>query len=295
MHQPDRSARMWQADVAAADCASMRLIDPHAHLNADRFAHDVELVVGAAKLAGIERMLIPGWNVASSERALELAERWPWLDASVGIHPHDAAKVDDAGWARIERWAADERVSAIGETGLDSDRLFSPWDAQLENLRRNLALARATGKPAILHCRSKDGRRDAQDALVEEVDRAGLGSEAAPFGDRPAAVIHSFSGPVDYARAMLDRGLAISFSGLVFRRGEEASGQVAPLVPSDRLLVETDSPFLTPPGGPKGRNEPSAVAITASWLAERRGEASDALGAHLVQAYDRTFVRERPR
>ena len=179
MHQRDRSARMWQADVAAADCASMRLIDPHAHLNADRFAHDVELVVGAAKLAGIERMLIPGWNVASSERALELAERWPWLDASVGIHPHDAAKVDDAGWARIERWAADERVSAIGETGLDSDRLFSPWDAQLENLRRNLALARATGKPAILHCRSKDGRRDAQDALVEEVDRAGLGPGAA--------------------------------------------------------------------------------------------------------------------
>jgi TatD DNase family protein len=278
-----------------APSAVMRLIDPHAHLNADRFAHDVELVVSAAKLAGIERMLIPGWNVASSERALELAERWPWLDASVGIHPHDAAKVDDAGWARIERWAADGRVSAIGETGLDSDRLFSPWDAQLENLRRNLALARAAGKPAILHCRSKDGRRDAQDALVEEVDRAGLGSGAAPFLDRPAAVIHSFSGPLDYARAMLDRGLAVSFSGLVFRRGEEASGQVAPLVPSDRLLVETDSPFLTPPGGPKGRNEPSAVAITAGWLAERRGEASDALGAHLVQAYDRTFPRERPR
>ena len=171
-----RSARIGApANVLGSTIAMMRLIDPHAHLNADRFAHDVELVVGAAKLAGIERMLIPGWNVASSERALELAERWPWLDASVGIHPHDAAKVDDAGWARIERWAADERVSAIGETGLDSDRLFSPWDAQLENLRRNLALARATGKPAILHCRSKDGRRDAQDALVEEVDRAGLG------------------------------------------------------------------------------------------------------------------------
>ena len=264
---------------------AVRLIDPHAHLNADRFAHDVELVIGAARLAGIERLLIPGWNVASSERALQLAERWPWLDASVGIHPHDAAKVDDAGWSRIEQWASDERVSAIGETGLDSDRMFSPWDAQLDNLRRNLALAKATGKPAILHCRSKDGRRDAQDALVEEVDRAG----------RPPAVIHSFSGPVDYARAMLDRGLAISFSGLVFRSGEEASADVAPLVPAERLLVETDSPFLTPPGGPKGRNDPSAVAITAAWVAERRGEAPEALGERLIDAYDRTFPRARPR
>jgi TatD DNase family protein len=263
----------------------MRLIDPHAHLNADRFAHDVDLVVGAARLAGIERMLVPGWNVASSERALELAERWPWLDASVGVHPHDAAEVDDAGWSRIERWARDDRVSAIGETGLDSDRMFSPWDAQLENLRRNLALAKATGKPAILHCRSKDGRRDAQEALVEEVDRAG----------RPPAVIHSFSGPVDYAQAMLDRGLAISFSGLVFRAGEEPSAEVAALVPPERLLVETDSPFLTPPGGPKGRNEPAAVEITARWVARQRGEDPDTLGDRLIAAYDRTFPRARQR
>jgi TatD DNase family protein len=94
---------------------------------------------------------------------------------------------------------------------------------------------------------------------------------------------------------MLDRGLAISFSGLVFRRGEEDSADVAPLVPADRLLVETDSPFLTPPGGPKGRNEPSAVGITASWLAERRGEAPDALGDRLIAAYDHTFPRARPR
>jgi len=273
----------------------VRLIDPHAHLNADRFAHDVELVIGAAKLAGIERLLIPGWNVASPERALELAERWPWLDASVGIHPHDAAKVDDAGWSRIERWASDERVSAIGETGLDSDRMFSPWDAQLDNLRRNLALAKATGKPAILHCRSAAGKREAQDALLMELAAAGVGGPrwTAAFADRPPVVIHSFSGSADYARATLDLGAVISFSGLVFREGEEASAEVATFTPRDRTLIETDSPFLAPPGAPRGRNEPEWVRITGAWLAERQAIDPAALGDQLIATYDRTFVRPR--
>ncbi len=169
----------------------------------------------------------------------------------------------------------------MGETGLDSDRMFSPWDAQLDNLRRNLALALATGKPAILHCRSKAGERDAQDALLEELRRAGFDGEAAraAFGDRPPALIHSFSGPLDYARDVLAMGLAISFSGLVFRSGEEASAEVAAIVPSDRLLVETDAPFLTPRGAPRSRNEPAFVALTARWAAERRGVGEDGLDA----------------
>ena len=133
----------------------MRLVDSHGHLNADRFDGDVELVVGGARLAGLERLMVPGWNERSSARALELVTRWPWLDAAVGVHPHDAAKVDADGWRRIAAWAHDDRVLAIGETGLDSDRLFSPWPDQLDNLRRNLALALETGKPAILHCRSR--------------------------------------------------------------------------------------------------------------------------------------------
>jgi TatD DNase family protein len=273
----------------------VRLIDPHAHLNADRFADDVELVVGAARLAGVERMLIPGWNLASSARALELVERWPWLDASAGVHPHDAAKVDDAGWARIEAMARDERVVAIGETGLDSDRMFSPWDAQLENLRRNLALALATGKPAILHCRSRAGARDAQDALLDELRTAGFDQDPVAFDGRPPAIVHSFSGPLDYGRDAITMGLAISFSGLVFRRGEESSAAVVPLVPAGRLLVETDSPFLAPPGAPKGRMEPAHVGITARWLAEQRREDPEALGGHLVDAYDHTIPRSRPR
>jgi TatD DNase family protein len=269
----------------AAYDAPVRLIDSHCHVNAERFADDADLVVGAARLAGVERILVPGWNVASCERALDLVERLPWLDAAVGVHPHDAAKVDDAGWERIVGWATDQRVVAIGETGLDFDRVFSPIPDQLANVRRNLRLAADTGKPAILHCRSAAGRRDAQDALLEEV-RA-IGTTSSPV------VIHSFSGPVDYGRAMLDLGASISFSGLVFRAGEEPSAEMAALVPLELLLVETDSPFLAPPGAPKGRNEPEFVRITAAWVAERRGITLEALGDALVAAYDRTFHTPR--
>jgi TatD DNase family protein len=278
----------------------VRLVDSHGHLNADRFDDDVDQVLGDARLAGVERILVPGWNAGSSERALDLVARRPWLDAAVGVHPHDAAKVTAAEWAAIEGRAPDDRVVAIGETGLDSDRMFSPWDAQLENLRRNLALALQTGKPAILHCRSRAGERDAQDALVAELRAAGFGAAGAKavFGGRPPAVIHSFSGPVDYAREVVAMGLAVSFSGLVFRRVEEASAEAVTLVPAERLLVETDAPFLSPPGAPRGRNAPEFVAITARWAAGRRGvgeDGMDAFGDGLVAAYDATFPRSRPR
>lgn len=137
-----------------------------------------------------------------------------------------------------------------------------PPEAQLANLRRHLRLALAAGKPAILHCRSAAGRCDAQDALIAELRVAGFGGNAArgAFGDRPPAILHSFSGSVEYARAALDLGLAISFGGLVFRRGEESSAEVARLVPAGRLLVESDSPYLAPPGVPRYR---PAVVTTA--------------------------------
>jgi TatD DNase family protein len=185
---------------------------------------------------------------------------------------------------------------AIGETGLDYDRVFSPIDAQLVNLRRNLALALETGKPAILHVRSRDGAADAQQAIVAELRRAGFGAQTSlgAFGPtRPPALIHSFSGSVAYARQVLDLGLAISVSGLAFRKGEEATADVVRLVPAERLLVETDSPFLSPPGAPRGRNEPAWVRITAGWVGERRSASPDAFGASLVAAYDRTFRTTR--
>ena len=267
-------------------------MDSHCHLNAERFAGDEAAVLERARGAGVERILVPGWNLASCRRAVELKEAFDWLDISVGVHPHDAAKVDDAGWREIVALASRPEVVAIGETGLDYDRVFSPIPDQLANLRRNLALALDTGKAAILHVRSRAGGSDAQDAILSELGAAGFGSQAslAAFGpDRPPAVIHSFSGSVDYARRAMDLGLAISISGLAFRAGEDATADVVPIIARERLLVETDSPFLAPPGAPKSRNEPEWVRITAEWTAKRRHDTPEQLGDGLVEAYDRTF------
>jgi TatD DNase family protein len=263
----------------------MRLVDSHCHLQADRFDDDLEAVVAAARDLGVERILVPGWNAWSSAAAIALADRVPGLDAAVGVHPHDAAGVDDEAWLAIAASAAHPRVVAIGETGLDYDRVFSPILAQLANLRRNLVLAAEMGKPAILHCRSRVGERDAQDTLLAELRAFGE--------DVPAVVIHSFSGPLDYAEAMLELGAAISISGLAFRKGEETTADVARLVPADRLLVETDSPFLSPPGAPRGRNAPEWVRVTASWVAGLRGDEPEATGDALVAAYDRVFGATR--
>ena len=300
----------------------MRLIDSHAHLQADAFAADRAEVVESARRAGVERHLVPGWDAGSSEAAVRFAAEHQ-LDAAVGIHPHDAAAATDADWAVVVQLAADPRVVAIGETGLDFDRMHSPPEAQLANLRRHLRLALARGKPAILHCRSVAGARAAQDALLAELRAAGFGGAAAraAFGEGPPAVLHSFSGPVDYAAAALEMGLAVSFSGLVFRGGEEASAEVARLVPGERLLIETDSPFLAPPGVPRHapvatprpgepgatprdgapasgfrgrRNSPQWVRITGEWLVQQRGGDPGSIGAGLVAAYDVTFRRHSP-
>jgi TatD DNase family protein len=261
----------------------VRLVDSHCHLQADPFDDDLDLVIGDARLAGLERMLVPGWDAPSSTRALELIERFPWLDAAAGIHPHAAAAADEADWERIVALSADPRVRAIGETGLDYDRMFSPVLAQLTNLRRHLRLAAETGKPAILHCRSAVGEREAQDALLAEIRAFG--------NEPPPMVVHSYSGPIDYAISMLESGAAVSFSGLAFRNGEEASAEAVRLIPPEQLLVETDSPYLPPPGAPRRRNTPEWVAVTAAWAAEQRDQDQGAFGDALVAAYDRVFRR----
>ena len=267
----------------------MRLIDSHAHLQSDAFGRDAQDVLVAARNAGVERFLVPGWDADSSIQAVELAAAAD-VDAAAGVHPHTAAAATPSDWQAIEEMAAFPRVVAVGETGLDYDRGFSPREIQLANLRRHFALARELGKPVIIHCRSRAGERDAHDDLLRELADAGAGTGAWPTVDgRPPGLLHSFSGPVDYAERALDMGLAISFSGLAFRRGEEARATVAQLAPADRLLVETDSPYLSPPGAPKRRNEPSWVRVTAEWLAEQRGVSVADLGERLVANYDRIF------
>lgn len=269
----------------------MRLVDTHAHLQSPQFTDDLPEVLAAAEAAGVERLLVPGWDEASSRRALELVAIYPFLFAAAGIHPHAAAQTDEAAWQRTAALAASPTVVAVGETGLDYDRRFSPIEDQHAYLRRSLALALALAKPAILHCRSAAGRRDAHEALLAEMRAAGFGGAgaSAAFGDRPPAILHSVSGPPDYVAAALELGCAVSFSGLCFRKGEEATAESVRLVPSDRLLVETDAPYLSPPGAPRRRNEPASVRITAAWVAAQRGEDPVALGARLVANFDRIF------
>jgi TatD DNase family protein len=277
------------------------VIDAHAHLQAPAFADKADEVLASAAAAGVDRILVPGWDAGSSQAAVDLARQArgngaPLVVAAAGIHPHDSKEADESDWHAIEALAADPAVVAIGETGLDYDRMFSPRETQLENLRRHLALALRTGKPLVLHCRSAPGVRDAQDALLRELDAAGVGGEAwhAAFGERPPAVLHSYSGPVDYGERALDLGLAVSFSGLVFRDGQRDSELVAQRTPSDRLLVETDAPFLTPLGAPRRRNEPAFVSLTAAWLAERRGIDVTSLERDLALSFERLFGKERP-
>lgn len=258
----------------------MLLVDSHCHIQSQRFDADRAEVLASARGSGVERLLAPGWDLESSRASLALA-RAEGTDASAGIHPHAATDVDDAAWAAIVELASDPLAVAVGETGLDYDRGFAPRDDQLANLRRHLVLGHELGKPVILHCRSKPGARDAHDDLLRELADAGA----------PAALLHSFSGPVDYGERALDMGLAVSFSGLVFRAGEEASATMAGIVPADRLLIETDSPYLSAPGADRRRNEPRWVAITAGWLARTRGDDPDALGVQLVANYDRIFSR----
>jgi len=257
----------------------LHLIDSHAHVQAEAFDSDRSAVINAARDAGVERMLVPGWDLPSSRAALLVCKEFA-LDAGVGIHPH-VARDSDRDFPVIADLARDPLVVAVGETGLDYDRGFSPRDDQLRNLRRHLRLARELNKPAILHCRSKPGERDAQDDLLRAIEEEG----------RPPALLHSYSGPVDYGEKALEFGLAISFSGLAFRKGEESTAAVARIVPPDRLLVETDCPYLSPPGAPRRRNTPEWVSVTAAWVAEQRGQDPATLGDQLVANYDRLFRR----
>ena len=191
-------------------------------------------------------------------------------------------------WDEVCELARLDDVVGIGETGLDYDRGFSPREDQLANLRAHIALAFEVAEPLTLHVRSKPGERDAQDDMLRLLRDGGVGSPQwrERFAGRPPGVLHSFSGPVDYAEQALEMGLFIAFGGLVFRRGEEASAEVAKLVPLDRLLTETDSPYLKPRKVKGSRNQPLNVAVTANWLFDLRGDDRDAFGQALVDNFD---------
>ena len=243
------------------------LFDTHAHLHGPEFADDLAAVLERARAAGVRRLVTIGTDVATTTAAIALAARVDGIWATAGIHPHDAGEADEAALAEIERLAGHPRVVAIGEIGLDLFRNLAPREAQERTFRRLLDLARRLGKPAVMHCR--DAHAETLTILEEERVR------------EVGGIMHCFSGDVAIARRCLDLGLAISLAGPVTYPNPRALPEVARFVPADRLVVETDCPFLPPQGHRGRRNEPAYLALTAARVAELRGEPLDTLGPRM--------------
>lgn len=234
------------------------LIDTHAHLASPKLAHDLEGVLAAARAAGVVQVVAVGTTLEDSREVLALARRLPGVFAAVGIHPNDVAEAAPGDWAAVEALAADGRVVALGETGLDRYWDRAPFPLQQDCFDRHLALGGALGKPVVIHS------RDCQADVIAQIARHG----------RPVrGVQHSFTGTWDEAQALLSLGLHLSFAGMITfeNKSLDPLRDVAARVPLDRLLVETDSPYLSPHPFRGKRNEPSRVALTARAVARARG------------------------
>jgi TatD DNase family protein len=244
----------------------MRLFDTHAHLHFPDYADDLDAVLERAHEAGVRGMVTIGTDRESNQAVVELARRLPDVWATVGIHPHDAGEAVEADFAEMEKLARSEaKVVGFGEMGLDFFRNLSPPEAQREVFRRQISMARELGKPVVIHCR--DAHDETLAILAEE--------RAREIG----GVMHCFSGDVEIARRCLDLGLFISLAGPVTYKNARALPEVARFVPEDRLVVETDCPYLPPTPHRGKRNEPAYVALTAAFVAELRGVALESLGA----------------
>jgi TatD DNase family protein len=237
------------------------VIDSHTHL--DSCAPDDAELVRAAVEAGVNRILTVGTDAASGRAALAAAEAFPQVYAAIGQHPHYATGFDDVTLAELHALADHPRCRAIGETGLDYFRDRAPRADQMRAFEGQIELARATGKPLVIHTRAADD--DTIDVLRKRAD-----------GIR--VILHCFSMP-DRLEECLDAGWYISFAGHVTYPKNEALAAAAERVPDDRLLVETDAPYLTPQPVRKERNQPAYVVHTARFLAERRGQSYEELEA----------------
>ena len=237
------------------------LIDTHAHLTDTRFEGEIATVLERAQKAGVVSALIVGTSAATSQSVLELCSRHAWLYPAVGLHPcHLLDEPIELAWPAIEQMARLPVVRAIGETGLDNYWKEVPLLLQQESLIRHLDLARELGKPVVLHCREA-----ANDLLPMLEDRA---QRLGPV----LGVLHSFAGTAEEARRGLAAGLHLSFSGMITYPKNEALREVAATVPADRLLIETDAPYLSPQAWRSKRNEPAYVAATCEALARCRGQ-----------------------
>jgi TatD DNase family protein len=237
----------------------MELIDTHCHLDEERFDEDLDEVIARALAANVELMVTVGTDAASSRIAVGLAEEYESVLATVGIHPHEAHEATAANWSQIERYLDHARVVAVGETGLDFARDRTRPAAQLQALRRHLELARQCGKPIILHC------REAEAELLQELERA-----AAAAGGPIRGVMHCFSGSAHTARRAIELGLHVSFAGQITYKNRKFRPlhELVRSIPPDRLLLETDSPYLSPEPYRGRRNEPARIIHTLHRLAQ---------------------------
>lgn len=235
------------------------LVDSHCHLDQDAFADDRDAVVARARAAGVERLITVGAGgpLASNQAAVALAAADPDVFAAVAVHPHDAAAIGDDTWEALRRLWAHPKVVAVGETGLDYYYEHSPADVQQRHLRRFVREAGRAGLPLVIHCR--DAFPDLLRIFAEE-DAGAIGG-----------VIHCFSGTPAEAEACLALGFALSFSGIVTFKTADRLRDAVRLTPPDRLLIETDAPFLAPVPHRGKRNEPALVRHVAEEVARATG------------------------
>ncbi|WEJ11494.1 TatD family hydrolase [Sinorhizobium prairiense] len=254
------------------------LIDTHCHLDFPDFEAERDVIIERAREAGVAQMVTISTRVKRFDTILAIAEKYPNVFCSVGTHPHNADEELDVTADDLVRLSAHPKVVAIGEAGLDYFYDNAPRDAQAEGLRRHIAAARTTGLPLVIHSRSADD--DMAAILTEE-----SGKGAFPF------LLHCFSSGPDLARIGVELGGYVSFSGiLTFPKSEELR-DIARTVPRDRMIVETDAPYLAPKPFRGKRNEPAYVAHTAEVLAQAIGVSSEQIAEITTENAVRIFSK----
>jgi TatD DNase family protein len=240
------------------------LVDSHCHLDFKDFDDDRDDVLARAKAAGVDLMVTISTKITEAEKIIKLAETSEALVCSVGIHPHEAGREPETNAAQLVALAKHKKVVGIGETGLDYFYEHSPRDAQQRNFRAHIEACRESRLPLIVHARDAD--EDTADILEDEMGK----------GDYPG-LIHCFTAGPELARRALDIGFYISISGIATFKNATDLRETIKSVPLDRLLVETDAPFLAPVPHRGKRNEPSFVADTAAMLADLKGVSTEEL------------------
>jgi TatD DNase family protein len=260
----------------------LRLIDTHAHLDFPKFDTDRPAVIERASAAGVAAIVNVGTNLASSQRAVGLAQEYEAIYAAVGMHPHDAKNLDGSALAELRALAQQPKVVAVGEIGLDFYRDLSPRDAQRRAFQAQLAWAAKMGKPVIIHDREAHGE------IIEMLAGWAEGLSSSPLAGR-LGVLHTFSGDLAMARRAIALGFYISISGPVTYKNARQLPGIVQALPLDRLLVETDCPFLAPHPHRGKRNEPAYVRLVAERIAELKGISLDDLAAATTANARRLF------